>query len=227
MNPSKPNWSILIATTGRREERFKKLLKLLLPQTNYKDIEVIAYWNNGELPLANIRQALINSAQGEYISFIDDDDEIPKDYCNTIYPLLDGVDYIGFRLQLYHNGEKMRPTFHSLKYSNWSEDEKGYYRNISHLNPIKRNIVLRIPFVAENQVPEDADWSQRIAPYVKTQHYIKKIMYYYYHNTEDSLWHGEFQNHQDYKRPNIKHPKFSWHHDSRERYYLNPTKDQL
>lgn len=208
-------WSILVCTIGQRDQRFKRLWAELKPQLAGKEVEVLAYWNNGEKPLSGIRQSLVEESRGEYISFIDDDDLIPKDYVDVIYPLLDGVDYIGFQLQLYHNGETMKPTFHSLEYDRWHEDDQGYYRNISHLNPIKRSLVLETPFVTESGQPEDADWAQRIAPRVKTQHYVDKVMYFYHHNTEDSFWRGDLPI-GAYQRPRIRHQQFRWHPNSKE-----------
>lgn len=221
---TKVKLSILIATLGQREERFKALLDTLLPQAdNFKgQIEVIAYWNNFERPLAEIRQELLDEAQGEYVCFIDDDDSVPEYYCKEIVRLLDGVDYIGWRMQLWHNGEKMKPTFHSLRYKNWSEDDKGWYRNISHLNPIKRELSILAGFIDKEDAPEDYDWVKRVEKYVNTEHYIPKIMYNYHHTTEDSYWAGG-KPERSYTRPKVDNKNFKWHSKSKERYTYGDT----
>jgi hypothetical protein len=213
-------WSVLIATIGQREDRFLALLKTLLPQTEGKEIEVVAYWNNGERPLAEIRQSLVEFAKGEYVSFIDDDDQVPAYYCEKIYPLLDGVDYIGWRMQVWSNGEKLKPTFHSLKYTHWYDDNEGFYRNVSHLNPIKRNLALEAGFVAENEVAEDQPWAERAAKLAKTEHFIKDVMYYYQHTTQDSVWRGrkDLELIRTYVRPEVRHDNFCWHPESREKF---------
>ena len=210
--------SILIATLGQREERFKRLLDALLPQVDkYDDIEVIAYWNNFERPLVEIRQALLNQAKGEYVCFIDDDDTVPNYYCDEIMQRLDGVDYVGWQMQLYTNGEKAKPTYHSLRYSNWHDDEDGYYRNVSHLNPIKREIALKAGFSSKEGVPEDYDWANRVGSLVKTENYIDKVMYYYHHTADDSHWAGG-KALKDWERPNIINKHFNWHPDSKENF---------
>lgn len=218
MKTSKARWSILICTIGQRADRFQELLKTLLPQTEGKDIEVIAYWNNGEAPLAYIRQSLLEQARGEYVSFIDDDDQVPDYYVEKIYPKLDGVDYIGWRMQAWHNGEKLKPTFHSLKYNRWYDDEKGFYRNVSHLNPIKRMIALEAGFQHINQEAEDQPWTERAAKLTHTEHYIDDVMYNYMHTTGDSTWRGrsEMELTRVYNRPKVEHPNFHWHPESRE-----------
>lgn len=224
MKTSNPKWTILIATLGQREERFKRLLDVLLPQVEkYKgDVRVLAYWDNGESRLDLIRQKLVEAATGDYISFIDDDDLVPEYYCDEIYKRLDGVDYIGWRMQLYHNGEKMKPTFHSLKYADWSEDDQGWYRNISHLNPIKRKLALKASFEVEGDNPEDQAWVNRVAPFVKTEHYISKVMYEYLHTTSDSLWRKKRRSAESRTRPIIRRPYFSYHPENITHYVWKP-----
>lgn len=179
---------------------------------------MVAYWNNGEKPLGDIRQALVNEARGEYIAFIDDDDQVPEYYCDKIVPLLDGVDYIGWRMQLWHNGQKLKPTFHSLKYDRWSEDANGFYRNISHLNPIKKSIAEKVTFEIEKGTAEDEPWVRRVAPFVKTENYIEEVMYYYQHSSEDSIWRGDLEKRVVYNRPEVDFKYFRYHPASKTKH---------
>lgn len=214
-----PRWSVLIATVGRRQDRFTRLLEQLLPQAT-DDVEVIAYWNNFERPLGEIRQALVDEASGDYVSFIDDDDKIPEYYCAEVLDALSyNPDYVGWQQQLYQDGMPLKPTFHSLEYSYWHEDEDGWYRNISHLNPIRKDIAKKATFIVESGVPEDYTWAQKIAPFVKVEKYIDKIMYEYYPSAEDSLWRGTNET-GSFHRPNVEDKHFKWHPESKE-YYGN------
>jgi glycosyltransferase involved in cell wall biosynthesis len=179
-----PKLSILIATVPTRNKELEHLTSLLAPQLT-NEVEVIVYWDNFEEKLGVKRQALLGAAKGEYVCFIDDDDEIPPYYIAKILPLLDGVDYIGWKQQLYHNGEKMKPTYHSLAHS-VSEDENGWYRDISHLNPMRRELALKGRF--DRTSPEDNDWSNQLRGIPKTEHFIDEVMYNYHHSTEGSLW---------------------------------------
>ena len=202
--------TILVATVSVRNSEFTKLMYGLLPKTEEYggDIKVLAYWDNFEVPLGTIRLRLVEAAESEYVCFVDDDDELPDYYCDEIHPLLDGVDYIGWRMQLYHDGEKMKPTFHSLEYKDWYEDDRGWYRNVSHLNPIRRELALKGSF--ELSVPEDVDWAKQVAPHVNTQHYIDKPMYYYIHSTEGSLWDKRKRPLPYPEKPLISHPNFKY-----------------
>lgn len=173
------------------------------------EIEVLAYWNNGEKPLAQIRQDLVDAAKGDYISFIDDDDTVPDYYCDEVMKAIRRKpDYVGWQMQAYHNREPLKPTYHSIKYDGWHEDEKGFYRDISHLNPIKRSIAKKVNFTHEEDYPEDAPWAKRVAPYVVTEAYIDKTMYHYLHSTDDSTWRGDFNKQQRFTRPDIKRKYF-------------------
>ena len=122
---------------------------------------------------------MIEGAMSEYICFVDDDDLVADDYVSTILPLLDR-DYVGFRVQCYMDGAPFSKTFHSLKYDRWWNDEHGYYRHISHLNPIRRELALLAPM--EGGVGEDHRWADRLyaTGKVRTEHFIDRVMYHYY-----------------------------------------------
>lgn len=212
MSTNEPTWTILIATLGQRQDKFVKLLESLMPQVDKYNgnIQVMAFWNNGELPLGTIRQLLVDDATTDYISFIDDDDEVPPNFCDEVYKRLGKVDYIGWRMQAYNNGEPLKPTFHSIEYQDWWDDEHGFYRNISHLNPIRRDIAILGTFMVEQGTAEDKPWAEQIAPFVKTESFIPDIMYHYYHTAEDSLWRGVRVT-QTYVKPDITRKYFRFY----------------
>lgn len=219
-------WSILIATIGQRNERFIRLLNVLSPQVKKYNgqIDIVAYWNNGEKPLWQIREELIKEARGKYISFIDDDDLVPEYYCDEIMKVIKkNPDYVGWRMQVWHNGDKLKPTFHSLRYSNWSEDERGFYRNVSHLNPVKRKLALKATFETDRNIAEDGPWATKIAPFLKKEEYIDKEMYQYLHTSQDSVWRGDVRKFNRYKRPIIRRKYFHWHPNSKK-YYIPGVK---
>ena len=182
-----PSWTICIATNPWRCKELERLMGVLQPQVDkYKGkIEVLIFFNNFEYSLGYLRQCLIEEAKGEYVSHIDDDDMVPEDFCDTIMPLLDGVDYIGFQVDFYDKGVKMKPVYHSLKYSTWYEDETGYYRGVTHLNPLRRELALEAGFPTQYNIGEDAEWARRVI--AKTEHVIDKPMYIYWHEAKNSV----------------------------------------
>jgi hypothetical protein len=76
---------------------------------------------------------------------------------------------------------------HNFKISNtfdsWFELNGVYYRTINHLCPVKRELALQVKFPRGINNGEDADYSNRLRPLLKTEVYINKDMYHYDFNT--------------------------------------------
>lgn len=178
-------WSILILTQPCRQLYLRRLLDCLEPQVaDHPEIEIVIRQYDRNMNIGRNRQAMIDASTAEYVNFVDDDDMVPKDYVEKIIPLLDGVDYIGFRVQLYFEGATQKPTIHSLRFGKWYEDEIFYYRDISHLNPIRRDLALKVPFTAPGG--EDVAWadSMRTTGLVRTEHFVDRVMYQYFYRRD-------------------------------------------
>ena len=178
-------WSICILTMPERRKYLLRILSNLREQTEkLNDVDVFFCHPDPALSLGANRQRMIDLCENSsYVNFVDDDDLVSDDYVSSIYPLLDGVDYVGFQVQGYIDGVPQKPTYHTLHCGNWHEDEKGYYRDLSHLNPIRRELALLVPF--EGGVGEDHRWADRLRETnaVQTEHYIDRVMYHYYFRT--------------------------------------------
>lgn len=166
-------WSLLCLTQPSRSQFLQRLNAVLRPQLEGRlDIEFRVKMFEEQMDLGSNRQKMIEEARGDYVCFIDDDDLVSADYVQRIYPLLDGVDYVGFNLQMYSDGVKQKPTAHSLRYPEWNADEHGYYRDISHLNPIRRELALCVKM--SGGFGEDERWARelRALGLVKTEHFV-------------------------------------------------------
>jgi hypothetical protein len=75
--------SILICSLNRRKKYLKRLVDILRSQAN-RDIEVLCDIDNGEVSIGSKRQKLLNSAVGDYVCFVDDDDLVSEDYVDLI-----------------------------------------------------------------------------------------------------------------------------------------------
>ena len=186
-------WSLLIATHVARHRPFELWLRSLGPQV-LPGMEVVVYWNRGGLNIGTYRQALLDESRGEYVSFADDDDRLPPYFCSEVMAALASKpDYVGFELKFT---DRSRPTqrtgraFHSLENNGWSTEPRGYLRDITHLNPIRREIAMKGTF--EGIRGEDRQWAEQIRPYVKTQVYVDRVMYFYDYNRRKSQRGGEY-----------------------------------
>ena len=177
-------WTIMILTQPSRTNYLRRLLDRLEPQVklHFRDVEINIRQFDPRYTLGENREIMRQQALGEYINFIDDDDLVAKDYVTRILSLLaKKPDYVGFRLQCYTDGKEMNPTFHSLKYPEWTQDDKAYYRDISHLNPMKAELARLVQM--EGGVGEDHRWADAMRGKVKTEEYVEDTMYFYYFRT--------------------------------------------
>ncbi len=175
---------ILILTMPTRVVFLNRLLACLNPQCEGRsDVGILIRVCDPSYTLGENRDMLRRSSKAEYSVYCDDDDLPSTDYISTILPLLNGVDYIGYQVQCYVDGVALSRTYHSLKYSGWSEDDKAFYRDISHINPMRRELALLETF--EGGHGEDQRWADRMRKrgVLKTEHFIDRVMYSYFFRT--------------------------------------------
>lgn len=183
---TQPLWTIAILTVPSRHLEFNRIYGMLDYQASQldhpSDVEIIAH-TNPNLKIAAKRQDCLEDARGKYFNFVDDDDLVAHNYVQRLSELMDGVDYIGFRMQHFLNGHASKPTFHSLRYDRWYDDANGYYRNVSHLNPMRTEIARQGKFVGG--YGEDARWAETVRP--QTEHFVDQPLYFYFDSPENSL----------------------------------------
>lgn len=218
-----PTWSILVPTLGERRALFERLMAGLLPQLDpYAGrVRVLGWYNDGSPSLPKIRQRLVEAAGTEYVSFVDDDDLVSRDYVAEIVGALDNrPDYVGFQVQCYSNGVPTGVAYHSLEYETWRNLDGRYERDISHLNPIKTRLALRADFsLTRVGKPEDRAWADQLrrAKVLQTQVVIGRILYHYLYSTSravgGSRWSAPRRITRG-QRATVTNPYFTWSADA-------------
>jgi hypothetical protein len=179
-------WSILVLTMPARACFLERLLNVLMPQIwGQEEIEVMVQKFNPLMPVGENREEMRLACHGRYLNFVDDDDLVTTDYVSSILPNLDGVDYVGFNIEQTFVDTKFPGCIerHSLCYNGVYSDGSGRYdshfRDISHLNPMLRDLALRVPMTG--WPGEDSRWAEelRARRCLKTEHYIDKVLYHY------------------------------------------------
>jgi hypothetical protein len=183
-------WQILILTSPSRSVFLEQLLSLLEPQINalglrkFDQVDILIRKDDWKEPpfigVGGKREAVRKQATGDYICWFDDDDLPAPDYISSILPLLDGIDYVGFNLYTTVDKKYIGPTDHTLRNLGWTDDyhDPAHHRDISHLNPMRRDLAMLKPM--SGPTGEDHRWADSMRGLVKTEHYIDKVLYYYF-----------------------------------------------
>lgn len=172
--------SVLIATTSARSEIIKPLLETLSRQTTGKEDLVEVIIDAHETNCIGIkRNNLLSLANGEYVVSIDSDDRVHPEYISLILDAChEDTDCIGINGVITTNGGPQRQWFISKNYPNWFEQDGIYYRTPNHISPIKRELALQAMF-PEISFAEDAEFSRRVHPFLKTETKILTPIYHY------------------------------------------------
>jgi hypothetical protein len=181
-------FSILIPTLVERRAQFEKLRAKLQGQIDTSglsaDVELLELCDNRELRLGTKRNALIARAQGEFIAFVDDDDDVSDDYVRLIHHTLQAhpeTDCLGLTGTVLFRGTHPHQFIHSLAYDHYFSRSGIYYRPPYILNPIRRTVAVQFPFAGIN-FNEDIDWAMRLAKAKALQREVmlRENLYSYY-----------------------------------------------
>lgn len=152
-------------------------------------VEICCNIDNGEKTTGQKRNELIESANGKYISFIDDDDYVYPCYVAEILSAISGdPDVVAINGFITTNGGNMKRWFIS-KDLNYAAliDESGlevYHRYPNHLAPIKKNIAVQVKF-PHQYVGEDFAYATELhnRKLIKTEATITTPIYLYKFNS--------------------------------------------
>lgn len=189
-----PLLSILICSIESRSEQLQKLLdrlkKLVLEQQAPDDVEIIVMMDDEQLSVGTKRNHLLDEAQGQYMAFIDDDDDVSDDYFVKILGSIKNnpdVDVVSFRSLRTHNGKSAQQIDYSLgtDSSRHKDGPDAYYRHLSHLVALKSSIGKTARFPVKSY-GEDEQWIISLIPSIKTEVHLNDTLYYYYFDDKTS-----------------------------------------
>lgn len=176
--------SIMICTIPKRSASLDALVKKLgdqIREENAIKLVEILYCDDPNITIGHKRNLLVEKASGEYMCFIDDDDDIPDNYVRLILSALNSKpDCLTLNGIITTNGKSPKKFVHSLKYNSYFTKENVYYRPPNHLNVIKKSLVRQFKFPEKN-FSEDTDWAMTVckAGVLKTEVDIPQTIYFY------------------------------------------------
>lgn len=158
------DWTLLIPTIPGREQSLQRLLisvhekvSRICPELR---LEVVLGFDNKEKSIGAKRQELVHSAQGKYVSFVDDDDEITDAYIEDLWGTIQASIPV-MRLR----GQIGDYTFtHSLENKLTDPMAKNgvFIRPPNHLNPMMTEVAKLISY-RDSFRGEDLDWTIRMS----------------------------------------------------------------
>lgn len=180
--------SILIPSLEERALQLSNILAAIYGQIYInkadKDVEVLTLVDNRQKTTGEKRNMLLDWAIGEYIAFIDDDDEISRDYIKLVLQAIEtGPDVVGMRLRHYKDGVHYGNTIHSIMFKEW-ENIPGtngiwtFNRCPNHLNPVKRIHALKVKFL-KLTIGEDREYSYILRRHLSSEVMIESPIYFY------------------------------------------------
>lgn len=180
--------SILIPTIVGREKQYNSLIESLEPQLT-DDVEICVLKDDKENTIGKKRNILLQNAEGEYVTFADDDDGLSLNYVELLLQAINsGHDCASLKGHYFINNVFIGTFEHSLKYKKWKTNngnsEIKFERYPNHLNCIKAAIAKQFKFEEINH-GEDYKWSKAIheSGKLKTEFYIPDVIYHYYKTT--------------------------------------------
>ncbi len=189
----KKKLSILICSVPTRVDQAARLRKELYRQIDELDacsaVQVLMLEDSFELTVGEKRNKLLEMSCGEYVNYLDDDDEISERYVDALLMgIAHGTDVVTFRGE-FHNAGHTKHNFvisKDLATSRFTGDV--LYRLPNHLCPVKREIAEAIRFPIKTY-GEDKVYSEGICKLIKSEYHIPEKLYFYLFDSTKSETH--------------------------------------
>lgn len=173
---------LMCGVPSRGYAGFPLTLRALLKQAHGHPVEVLYLVDNKKRTVGEKRNALLQIANGDYVSFVDDDDEISHDYVDSLLASIEttGADVIVFPVKVTLNGEKEGIVRPSVRVT---ENEQYKPGGVTLRRPIqiacwRRAVVKDVKF-PDRMFGEDHLWGDAAAKLVRSETLLEKVLYHY------------------------------------------------
>ena len=174
--------SILTPSIPSREKQVKALSQKLENQIGEFQVEHLVLSDNRTRSIGEKRQALVDIANGEYIAFCDDDDNVSDDYVLELLKAIETkADVITFNQKAIYN--KLQSEVHfGIKNQDGQFNPGGItLRGPWHVCAWNRQKVKGCVFGFSNY-GEDLIWCHQARKRIKTGYHINKVLHTYIHD---------------------------------------------
>lgn len=176
--------TILVPTVPSRLNYFyPKIMNELIKQIgNREDIELIALFDNKKRTIGNKRQEMINLVQGEYVTFIDDDDRIEENYIEEIMKCLyenENADCVVYNVICCVDNKSKLFCKYGIEFEYGVIDNGLEWRGKPAHTMVWKTDIVKTHKYSNMKNGEDIDWVKRAYKDIKKQVRIDKVLYYY------------------------------------------------
>ena len=174
--------SILTPTIPERADWLHALQFKIEKQNGSGLVEHLMFSDNRTRTIGAKRQALVDIARGEYIAFVDDDDDISDNYVSKLLAAIEsGADVITFKQRAIYNGKESTVEF-GVKNQDGAFNVGGTtYRAPWHVCAWKREKVAGCLF-GESNYGEDLVWCKQARKRIRNGHHIDSVIHTYRHD---------------------------------------------
>lgn len=148
------------------------------------EVEHLVYFDNKARSIGAKRQALIDTARGDYVAFVDDDDDISADYVEC---LLKGAgsnaDVLTFK-QDAHWGKQRSIVHFSGRHRDETFNPDGVTKRAPWHNCAWRREVVEGCLFGESNYGEDLVWCRQARKRVRNEMHIDRVLHIYRHDPE-------------------------------------------
>jgi len=202
----RPLFSVLIPSVPSRIAKMQALFDKLQGQIGDLPVEVLCLLDNKRRSVGLKRNALVQSARGLYVAYVDDDDDIAHDYVEKIVETIKTetacpahmwpevivfrqrctfinarcitcMDIDGPPFEIDHDINNPMDPVHQYPDGTWRDIRRKPW----HHNAWRLDIAQSEPFPDE-MFGEDGAWVSKLWPKVKTQAKINAALHYYRFN---------------------------------------------
>lgn len=181
-------FSVLIPSVPERIEKMKILFDKIQEQITAEnaDVEILSFVDNRKRSIGYKRETLVQAAQGDYLAFVDDDDDVKDNYIKEIVKAIknNDVDVIVFNQEVTINdGPPFKIKF-GIGYENQEcHQENGKWVDITR-KPFQvcvwRSSIAKSEHFDNICRGEDWNWCEKLLRKVKTQFVIDETLEVYH-----------------------------------------------
>lgn len=163
--------------------------------TEQREVEILALYDNRKRSTGLKRQVLLDAAQGQFVTCLDDDDGVAPDYMERVVGAISenpDIDVIVFNSSSSLNGEPPFTVIPGIEFENEQcrKDDSGRWVDI-HRKPWHWNVwnarLAKTAKFPDGYIDDDWFWLRQMMPHVKNQHRIHAVLHFYQYNSKTSL----------------------------------------